>query len=152
MNDVRCPLNESATISHERIAIMGGEGILHYGDFEQCVHTTTLLLGRAGCRAGDRVALLMPLSWQYLVLIMALFRVGAVVCFVDCRLSPGRLKPLLERAACRRAIAAGPGPEGLQVDVLHAEELVGFVAPPRDKAALPPRAVRLPIARPSKSP
>ncbi|MBN1268655.1 MAG: AMP-binding protein [Kiritimatiellae bacterium] len=139
MNDVRCPLSDSAMISHDRIAILGAEGILHYGDFEQCVRTTALLLERAGCRAGDRVAILLPLSWRYLVLVMALFRVGAVACLVNPRWPRKRTNARLEQIACRKIIAAGAAPRDGGVEVLQAEDLVGFVAPNRDKEAAPPR-------------
>ena len=66
-------------------------------------------LEKLGVAPGDRVAIYLPKSTDYLVLLLALVRYGAVACPVSTRVPAGGVGPLLETAGCSALISADEG-------------------------------------------
>jgi long-subunit acyl-CoA synthetase (AMP-forming) len=131
MNDVRCPLNEAAHISTNEAALIGAHGTLLFSEFEQCVQATAVLLKRHGCERGSRVAVLLPSDWQYVVVWMAVLRLGAVVCPVDPDFSAEQIEKACDAAACEWFITNDATREDLPEfgpRILRVEDLVGYTA------------------------
>ncbi|HOW98370.1 MAG TPA: AMP-binding protein [Kiritimatiellia bacterium] len=82
MTAVRCPVNEAAFISRDEPALILDDRKITYSEFEFYVAGAAARLRKAGCRAGDRVALGVREPWQAAVLLMALLRVKAVACLL----------------------------------------------------------------------
>lgn len=62
------------------------------------------LQSHANIQAGDRVALLMPAGWPYVISLLALMRAGALVVPMNTRLTPTELQWQLKNTACRLVI------------------------------------------------
>ena len=83
MAEIRCPVSEAAQTSRHEPALITGDRKIIYSEYDQYVSASADRLRKAGCVSSNRVALLLPNSWQAAVLIMALFRIRAVACLVD---------------------------------------------------------------------
>ena len=87
-----------------------GDRKIVYSEYDQYVSASVDRLRKAGCVSSNRVAFLLPNSWPYAVLIMALFRIRAVACLLD----PAKNTPLISQALdgihCDRIIATEPRP------------------------------------------
>ncbi len=98
---------------------MGAGWSISYGGLEARVSAAAGRLERIGVSPGDRVALYLPKSVGYLVLLLALLRFGAVACPVSTRVPDGGVGPLLETAGCSALISTDeklPGTiEGVEV-------------------------------------
>lgn len=106
MTAVRCPVNEAAFISRDEPALILEDRRITYSEFEFYVAGAAARLRKAGCRAGDRVALGVREPWQAAVLLMALLRVKAVACLLAGEEAGGGKIAL---AGCRVRIG-GPAP------------------------------------------
>src|SRR3990170_5256660 len=97
---VPCPLRSAALESPEAEAVVGTGWSITYGGLDARVSAAEGRLEELGVSPGERVALYLPKGVGYLVLLLALVRVGAVACPVSTRLPAGGVGPLLERAGC----------------------------------------------------
>ncbi len=88
---------------------MGDGWSIVYGELDARVSEAAGHLEGLGVSPGDRVALYLPKSAGYLVLLLALMRFGAVACPVSTRVPAGGVRPLLERAGCSALISADEG-------------------------------------------
>jgi o-succinylbenzoate---CoA ligase len=82
-------------------------GCLSYGGYADKVAVATEKLRRQGVCAGDRVALLAEASLESLVVVPALFRLGAVVFPVNTRFPSAYVAELLERIPCAWCLCEG---------------------------------------------
>ncbi len=131
MTEVRCPLNEAACISQNQPAIMGKHGALLYSEVEQCVGATEVLLKQAGCLEGQRVVLLLMPGWEVPVLIMALIRIGAVVCPLDPRIRSNKLDDLVRKLGAQHLITTEARAEKLSdlgVHIIKKTTVTGFIS------------------------
>ena len=62
------------------------------------------LRSHANIQAGDRVALLMPTGWPYVISLLSLMRAGALAVPLNTRLTPTELQWQLKNTACRLVI------------------------------------------------
>jgi O-succinylbenzoic acid--CoA ligase len=86
MTQIRDPLYEAALISRHEPAILTATRRLLYYEFDELVAETAWKLREAGFKHGDRVGIHLETGWEYLVLLMALLRIGAVSCPMNTRL------------------------------------------------------------------
>jgi amino acid adenylation domain-containing protein len=98
----------------EAAALVFKDQRLSYGELEAGSNRLARLLAAAGCRAGDRVALLMPKSPTAIVAMLGVLKAGAIYVPMDPDSPPARLARLLELADCRCVLAAGPVASRLQ--------------------------------------
>jgi O-succinylbenzoic acid--CoA ligase len=128
---------------------MAGSGwTMCYGELDLRVSAAGERLRELGCEPGNRVALYMPRSDRYVVLLLALVQAGFVACPLSTRWPPQSLTPLLERVGCRALISDEETPEGSLpsgVRRLYPEELDG--PPERDADLASP--ILLPLDRPA---
>ena len=104
MPEISCPLGEAAEKAGNSPAIIGHDRTVSYREADRWVSAVTLRLTETGCRKGDRIALLLPNDRRYLILLLALFRVGATACPLNTGVPPKGIKSLLERIGCSKLI------------------------------------------------
>ena len=105
MAEIRCPVSEAAQTSLHEPAIITGDRKIIYSEYDQYVSASADRLRKAGCVPSNRVALLLPNSWQVVVLIMALIRIRAVACLVDPKKDVSLMLQALHGIHCDRMIA-----------------------------------------------
>ena len=112
MTEIRCPLEEAAERHGDRPAVVSGARAVSFGEFQRRVGRVTEALERAGCRPGERVAILAPNSPDYLVWLLAVLRLGAVCCPMNTRLPNRTVANLLRRVDCRKLVVRAPEQQG----------------------------------------
>lgn len=143
---VPCPLYAAATTSPDAPAIAGVNGTLSYRELNDCVSEAAQRLRERGYGPGMRVALYLPKSESYIVLLLALIRTGAVSCPLSTRFPVQRIAPLLERAGCGALISEDEDALGAEisgVEKLKPEELLS------EKPKLDSRQETLVLDRPA---
>jgi amino acid adenylation domain-containing protein len=117
----------------EAVALRFKDSSLTYGALELASNRLARLLADAGCRRGDRVALLMPKMPAAIVAMLGALKAGAI--YVP--LNPGdpeaRLARTLEASDCRCVLGAGAvGPllrKALAVATLAQRLVIGWIDP-----------------------
>ena len=104
MAEIRCPVSEAAQTSLHEPAIITGDRKIIYSEYDQYVAASADRLRKAGCVPSNRVALLLPNSWPYAVLIMALIRIRAVACLGDPKKGASLIRQALNEIHCDRMI------------------------------------------------
>lgn len=131
---VPCPLRAAALASPGAPAIVGSGGTITYGELDRRVTAAVVKIEALGLGDGARVALYLPKSADYIVLLLALIRAGHVACPLSTRLPPAGVAKLLGKAACRALI-----PESETLDLVDSRTLrpetfldgdTGNVSPP----------------------
>jgi o-succinylbenzoate---CoA ligase len=123
-----CPLRALASPGAPAILGDGGFPIV-YGELDRRVASAAERLGRLGLGKGARVALYLPKSADYIVLLLALIRAGCVACPLSTRLPPRGVASLLSKAACRAVISdleilpGAPDTDELRPEALLGDEL-----------------------------
>ncbi len=162
MAEVRCPLEEAAERHADRPAVVRGARVFSYREFQRRVERVTAALERAGCRSGERVAILAPNSPDYLAWLLAVLRLGAVCCPMNTRLPNRTVADLLRRVDCHRMVVRMPAPaasggarllEGHDMRVIQSRDLevamdggaVGSEEPP----GAAPGDAAMPLDRPA---
>ncbi len=101
-----CPVYRHAKDDRQNPAIIRGDRILTYQRLEATIGSATQRLKALGVKEGDRVALATQNSVEYLIVLFALWRLGAVVCLVNPRLPPTALQRSLAGIQCSRVLDA----------------------------------------------
>ncbi len=140
MTEIRDPLKEAALISKHEPAVICEDLQLLYYELDDMVSTAAWHLQQAGCREGERVALLLEPGAHYVVLLLAVIRMGGVACPLNTRLPTGAIRAQLEHIACRKLITVpGVDTQGLEgVELLDGRAFVETtVGNPRFGKAMP---------------
>lgn len=96
MKKLPCLLNQAAFEFGEAPALITESQKFSFLELESWVEGTQSALQAQGIQRGDCVALVLPNSWEYLVLLLALFRMGGIACPVNPRFPPEQIHRLLE--------------------------------------------------------
>ncbi|MFQ5852950.1 MAG: o-succinylbenzoate--CoA ligase [Candidatus Binatia bacterium] len=144
MPEIRCPLGEAAEGAGKSPAVIGPGQALSYGEVDRLVSATALRLREAGCREGERIALLLPNHWRHLILLLALFRLGAVACPLSTRIPPKGIRSLLENITCSKLVSSSSAPLAgaahkltlLDADALVCQDMAGHTPPIRQEIPL----------------
>lgn len=121
----------SARKQPDKIAIIDGEVVLSFAEFDHLVDRSAAALHDNGLQPGDRVALLSRNCWQYAVLAFATARAGVVLVPINFMLTPEEISYILGHSQ-----AAGFIVEAELIPV--AEQAMSSGATVRVKAALVP--------------
>jgi len=97
MANIQCPLNAAAYAWSDRPAIISGERMISYGEYEALVASTAFALKTRGVMPGQRVAIISKNDLGLLVLLLAIPRVGAVSFPISPRLPGQVLQSILKR-------------------------------------------------------
>ena len=88
------------------MALIHGDRSWSYAELNHLVTELTGRLAAAGVQSGQHVAVLMPNRVEYVSLIHALARLGAVLAPLNTRLTPGELRYQLDRTGCHHLICS----------------------------------------------
>lgn len=97
-------LEEHAARAPDRAAIIGPAEQTTFGELERRATRLAGALAARGLACGDRVAVLVPVSRDLYLVLLALLRLGATAVFVEPALGPAELVRCYERAAPRAFI------------------------------------------------
>ncbi len=121
MSHIPDPVHAAARDRPAAPALIAPHETVTYADLDRRVAATAERLRADGLGRGDRLAVYRPTDVDYLVLLLAAFRAGIVMCPLSTRQPAAAVPPLLERMACSTLIAAtGPAWDGLRVIELDA--------------------------------
>jgi O-succinylbenzoic acid--CoA ligase len=104
MNPVRCPLDEASERYPQQVALLSSEIEITFKELNEWVSGTASRLQEIGIQKGERVALILPPSWEQVVLILALIRRGAMASPVNPKFPTTYTKTLLNKISCHRVI------------------------------------------------
>ena len=117
----------------DAVALVFADTRMTYGALDEASNRLGRLLSDAGCRRGDRVALLMPKMPVAVVSMLSVLKADAVYVPLDPAGPPARLARMLEASDCRCVLAAGStGPllsDTLAAAALGARPLIGWLDP-----------------------
>ncbi len=100
-------LTISTRANPNQIALITADRQWTYRDLDQMVDTTCGWLHQQGIREGQTIAVLMPNRVEYVLLIHALMRLGAILVPLNTRLTPPELSYQLEKVAAKLVIGSG---------------------------------------------
>lgn len=104
MNQIRCPLSRSAEIYQDQPALVTSKKLLTLGILDRLVHLTAVNLTKKGIQRGTKVAIMGSNNSEYLILVIAIVRIGAVVCPISDRFPQKTIAELLRQINCERVI------------------------------------------------
>ncbi len=126
-NHMRCPLSLTAEKYSSRPAIIDSNREITYGLLQNLVHLTTVNLNKHKIQKGSRVAILGTNSPEYCILILAILRIGAIVCPINSRMPEKAVYKALNDLVCEALIFINSPQKIFRVagvKLLLAEELV----------------------------
>lgn len=101
MNDIRCPLNRSAEKFSDRPALINSQKSITYSDLDKLVHLAAVSLTKKGVQRGNKIAVLGTNTIEYCILILAVLRIGAIVCPINHRLPQKAIEGQLKDLNCK---------------------------------------------------
>ncbi len=95
---------EVATNMPSKIALRDGRNTLTYGELARKVNLTANYYKHKGINCGDRVLVFVPMSINLYVVVLALFKIGAAVVFIDRWANSQRLEASCRIARCKGVV------------------------------------------------
>lgn len=115
----------------EGLAVAFRDTCMTYRTLDETSNQLGRLLVDAGCRRGDRVALLMPKIPMAIVSMLGVLKADAMYVPLDPAAPPARLGRMLEASECRCILAAGPTAallrDTLEAAALRKRPLIGWL-------------------------
>lgn len=102
---VPCPLRASAVSSPGSLAVAGHFGEASFVELDSRVSGAAENLRALGLSEGAKVGAYLPKSLEYVALILAAIRAGAVVVPLSTRFPPGAVQPFLDEAGCSALVS-----------------------------------------------
>lgn len=85
MKSIPCPLKENAVKIGEQPAVISGAGSLNYREFDRAVDFSVRRFLDVGVKENDRICIISPANSEYLIVLLALWRIRAIACLVSDR-------------------------------------------------------------------
>ncbi|MCA9406339.1 MAG: o-succinylbenzoate--CoA ligase [Candidatus Omnitrophica bacterium] len=101
MTSIKCPLAEKANTHPQNPALIFQEQTLTYADYNKTVNQTVQFLKKQSIQKGDHVGILCDNHLNYVILIYALWRVGAVAVLLNKRLPEETALNHIQQYQCR---------------------------------------------------
>lgn len=128
MSDFYCPIYSHAQVAPDAPALVSNEGSFSYAHLNTYIATVQAILVEKGVIPNARIAVLLSNSWQYVVLMQALFRIKAVVVPVSTRFPDDVVEKLVLQLKCKLLVVAGNGSGEVEVkspvQKIHVDDLV----------------------------
>ncbi|HLP60329.1 MAG TPA: o-succinylbenzoate--CoA ligase [Candidatus Deferrimicrobium sp.] len=102
---INCPILQQAEQMSGSPAVIGARQTWTYFQLDRIVSRAVTFLEQKGIRRQTRVALVGRNSWEYIVLLSALWRMGAIAVPLNFRFPPGRIDEILKRQGIDHIIA-----------------------------------------------
>jgi len=106
MKQIPCPLSEAARLYGGRPAVICGYRTLSYAQLNHCVLATIRFLEAIGLKRNQRVAIVDTNRLEYLIVLLALWRMKAVGCPLSHRFPEATLLKILENINCRLVMSS----------------------------------------------
>jgi O-succinylbenzoic acid--CoA ligase len=100
MSELVCPIADAAERQPGSLALVTSHRQLTYRQYHRYCAATVENLQRAGLHEGDLLAIALPNGVQYPIILMALFRLGAIGCLVSTKLPIQSLLRTLASVNC----------------------------------------------------
>jgi O-succinylbenzoic acid--CoA ligase len=129
MTDIPCPLAEAARKYMDLPALITDNRIISYDHYDRLVESTASRLKDADIATGERVAIISTNTIEYPILLMALFRIGAVACPVSSRLPHQMVSEYFKRIRCSKIFDLTNGlhiDESLNITTMPIAEIIDF--------------------------
>src|SRR5439155_820439 len=94
-------VSEQAERRPDAVALVLGQERLSYGQLEEKSNRIARLLQAHGCRAGDRVGLLMPKTPLTITCMLGILKAGGIYVPLDPAGAAGRVRKILDSCASR---------------------------------------------------
>jgi len=104
MHEIPCPLEQAARKFGRHPAIISGEKAISYEQYYSMAVSVGLGLAEQGIEPRQRVGIMADTSWEYVILLQALFRLGAAACPVSPRFPEKSILAILETIGCKTVI------------------------------------------------
>jgi long-chain acyl-CoA synthetase len=124
-----CFLEETARRSPEKPAVSCGNATLSYRELHARASQFANSLARDGVRAGDRVAVVLPNHWSFVVAILGIWKLGATVVPLSSLLKTGEERVIIDDVQPVRTIKGiDPVGEGKRDTLVECEApaLIGY--------------------------
>jgi len=142
---ITCPLHEAAECDPAAPAIVAPHRQYTYGEYDAYVNGTMANLHKAGFGEGHLVCIALPPGTPTPILLMALFRLGAVAVPVNTRFPAQYLLDMLKRVRCKNMIV----PYGASVTTAHGKLYALAPHDLVDDRIETDEAISLPLERPA---
>ncbi len=100
MSKILCPLNAAAKEHGTLPAIISGDRIVSYAEYDQMVASVAVRLSATDITPGQRIAIVSNNSWEHIILLIAILRLGAVACPINPRFPRESILSILRRNLC----------------------------------------------------
>ncbi|MDO8580670.1 MAG: o-succinylbenzoate--CoA ligase [Candidatus Omnitrophota bacterium] len=97
MGTINCLLNKNAKSLPDHPAVIGADKTISYADLNHTVWVVTKNLQNLGVAPGNRVAIISPNNIDYIITLLALWRLGAVACPLSTRLPEEAIRDYVQR-------------------------------------------------------
>jgi len=88
LNRIRCPLDRVSEVYPEIPALIDEKRSITFREYNRFVSSVSNILSQSDITAGDMVVIIRENNIEYIILLMALFRLGAVACPINHHLPP----------------------------------------------------------------
>jgi len=126
MTDIQCPLVQAARRYKDLPALITDSHVVSYVEYNSLVASAASRLRKAGVASGERVAIVSPNTVEYPILLMALFRIGAVACPISLRLPIDAVAEYIKKIGCRSIVNATDHSRKYHVMTLSVADIVNF--------------------------
>ncbi len=99
-----CPIYRQARLNPDAVAVEWSDGHLTYAALDGLVRVVEARLAMAGIGNADRIGLVLPNSWQYVVLVQALFRIKAIAVPLSTRFTAEMVDNLPGMTGCKAVV------------------------------------------------
>ncbi len=106
-NKIFCPVESLSIHAPDSIALISKDETLTYRQFHQRIFAAQINCQSQKIRRGTKVAIQSPNSIEYIVLLFALWRIGAVACLLSPRTPQKEIKRQLVKLNCKISIWLG---------------------------------------------
>ena len=108
MNVITCPLQIKSKTQPNNPAVIFKEQVISYRQFHEAVENGVEYFQSKGFDPNDRVAICQRNSPEYLIALMALWRMGVVTCLLSPRLPQEEVRRQVENLGCRELMISWP--------------------------------------------
>jgi o-succinylbenzoate---CoA ligase len=127
MPTIPCPLSKAARQHGSQPAVVWGARRITYTQLNQFVNTTVKAFKERNLKAGSRVALVADNSVESVIVLLSLWRLGAVVCPVNGRLPEAKIAALINSVKATAVVTDRPQAlSGLKISKIFITDVIVF--------------------------
>lgn len=104
MGEIVCPLSRAAHRFPNEAALIEGERVIGYGEYNARVTAVASRLHEDGIRPGQRVGICARNSIEYAIALMAIIRTGAIVCPISFRFPTAMIESIAGRLKLKKLL------------------------------------------------